>query len=80
MQWMEHEEWKAAIPSEPSSLEPTLRPAVPVITSHFMKTAVPLTLLEGERVLRALRGSNLSWKEAQGMVPRPWVASSSSLR
>ena len=65
VQWKDHEEWKPVLPNEPSSLAPTLRPSVPVITSHFMKTAVPLALLEGERVLRALRGSSLSWKEAQ---------------
>ena len=65
MQWNQEEEWKPALPSEATSLAPTLRPAVPVFTSHFMKTVMPLTLEEGEKLISALRRSGLAWKEVQ---------------
>jgi hypothetical protein len=74
VQWKEHEEWKLSLPSEPTSLEPTLRPAVAVFTSHFMKPARPLTLEEGEKLINALRRSSLAWKEVQSLG-REWSRS-----
>lgn len=65
VQWKPQEEWQPRLPSEPSALAPTLRPAVPVFTSHFMRTPVPLTLEQGEKLTRALRRSSLAWKEVQ---------------
>jgi hypothetical protein len=65
VQWKPQEEWQPTLPSEPTSLASTLRPAVPVFTSHFMKTPVPLTLEQGEKLTRALRRSSLAWKEVQ---------------
>jgi hypothetical protein len=70
VQWKQIDEWKPTLPSEPTSLAQTLRPAVPVITSHFVKPhfrklAMPLTLEEGEKLISALRHSMLAWKEVQ---------------
>jgi hypothetical protein len=67
VQWKQIEEWKPSLPSEPTSLAQTLRPAVPVFTSHFMKAQLktPLTLEEGEKLISALRHSMLAWKEVQ---------------
>lgn len=61
-----HEEWQPAVPNEPSSLAPTLRPKIPVFTSHFIKPTKPLAL--EEKLISALRRSSLAWKEAQPRV------------
>lgn len=68
VQWKPQEEWQPTLPSEATSLATTLRPAVPVFTSHFMKPPAPLTLEQGEKLTGALRRSSLAWKEVQPLT------------